>query len=108
MGDLELRKLQMTGGASDTVAHPKDWIKAQGLKMGDVVAVMPRPDSSLTIIPHQKVALGQEKGSEVVLTPSKDQDKEQILRTFIAQYLAGYEVIRLFFQLPQNLNSRHN
>jgi len=43
------------------------------------------------------VALGQEKGSEVVLTPSKDQDKEQILRTFIAQYLAGYEVIRIVF-----------
>ncbi|TMI61676.1 AbrB/MazE/SpoVT family DNA-binding domain-containing protein [Candidatus Bathyarchaeota archaeon] len=97
MSDLELRKLQMTGGASYTVSLPKDWIKAQGLKMGDVVAVMPRPDSSLTIIPHQKVALGQEKGSEVVLTPSKDQDKERILRTFIAQYLAGYEVIRIVF-----------
>src|SRR5437879_2954653 len=97
MGDLELRKLQMTGGASYTVSLPKDWIRAQGLKMGDVVAVMPRPDSSLTIVPHQKVALGQEKGSEVVLTPSKDQDKEQILRTFIAQYLAGYEVIRIVF-----------
>ena len=39
MGDLELRKLQMTGGASYTVSLPKDWIRAQGLKMGDVVAV---------------------------------------------------------------------
>src|SRR5256886_16435277 len=97
MSEVELRKLQMTGGASYTVSLPKGWIKAQGLKMGDVVAVMPRPDSSLTIVPHQKMALGQEKGGEVVLTPSKDQDREQILRTFIAQYLAGYEVIRIVF-----------
>ncbi len=97
MSDLELRKLQMTGGASYTVSLPKDWIKGQGLKVGDVVAVMPRPDSSLTIIPHQKLSLGQGKGAEVVLTPSKDQDREQILRTFIAQYLAGYEVIRIVF-----------
>lgn len=97
MSELELRKLQMTGGASFTVSLPKSWIKEQHLKVGDVVAVMPRPDSSLTIVPHQKVALGREKGSEVVLTAAEDQDKEQLLRTFVAQYLAGYEVIRIIF-----------
>ncbi|HZY93903.1 MAG TPA: phosphate uptake regulator PhoU [Candidatus Bathyarchaeia archaeon] len=97
MSELELRKLQMTGGASFTVSLPKDWIREQHLKVGDVVAVMPRPDSSLTIVPHQKVSLGREKGSEVVLTPAEDQDKEQLLRTFVAQYLAGYEVIRIVF-----------
>ncbi len=97
MSEMELRKLQMTGGASFTVSLPKDWIRGQGLKVGDVVAVMPRPDSSLTIIPHQKVSLGQQRGAEVVLTPSKDQDKNQILRNFVAQYLAGYEVIRIVF-----------
>jgi phosphate uptake regulator len=97
MSELELRKLQMTGGASYTVSLPKDWIKEQHLKVGDVVAIMPRPDSSLTIVPHQKVSLAKEKGSEVVLNPSENQDKEQLLRTFIAQYLAGYEVIRIIF-----------
>lgn len=97
MREVELRKLQMTGGASYTVSLPKDWIKEQHLKVGDVVAVMPRPDSSLTIIPHQKVSFGQEKGSEVVLTPREDQDRDQILRNFVAQYLAGHEVIRIVF-----------
>jgi phosphate uptake regulator len=97
MSEIELRKLQMTGGASFTVSLPKTWIKEQHLKVGDVVAVMSRPDSSLTIVPHQKMSLGQERGSEVVLTTNEDQDKEQLLRTFVAQYLAGYEVIRIIF-----------
>ncbi len=49
---VELRRLQMTGGASYTVSLPKDWVKEQGLKVGDVVAVLPRSDSSLTLVPH--------------------------------------------------------
>jgi len=93
MNQVELRKLQMTGGASYTVSLPKDWVKEQGLKVGDVVAVMPRSDSSLTLVPHDKIPAGQNRGSEIVVSPLKEQDKEQILRTVLAQYLAGYDVI---------------
>src|SRR5881296_4318169 len=87
----------MTGGASYTVSLPKDWVKEQGLKVGDVVAVLPRSDSSLTLVPHEKIPANQGKGAEAVLAPSKDQDREQILRTVVAQYLAGYDVIRIRF-----------
>ncbi|OLC85383.1 MAG: hypothetical protein AUJ08_02740 [Thaumarchaeota archaeon 13_1_40CM_3_50_5] len=97
MNQVELRKLQMTGGASYTVSLPKDWVKEQGLKVGDVVAVMPRSDSSLTLVPHEKIPSGQSKGAEVVVAPQKEQDKEQILRTVLAQYLAGYDVIKVRF-----------
>ncbi len=95
--DVELRKLQMTGGASYTVSLPKDWVREQGLKVGDVVAVLPRSDSSLTLVPHEKMPSGGEKAAEVTLTPAKDQDKEEILRVFVAQYLAGYDVVRIRF-----------
>src|SRR5205809_5167029 len=37
LNSVELRKLQMTGGASYTISLPKDWVKEQGLKVGDVV-----------------------------------------------------------------------
>src|SRR5438445_12311822 len=94
MDHVELRKLQMTGGASYTVSLPKHWVKEQGLKVGDVVAVMARSDSSLTLVPHDKIAAGQKHGSEVVVAPLKDQSKEQVLRTVLAQYLAGYDVIQ--------------
>src|SRR5213593_4948013 len=97
MKQVELRKLQMTGGASYTVSLPKDWVKEQGLKAGDVVAVMPRSDSSLTLMPHEKLPTGQSKGAEVTVTPQRDQDREQVLRTILAQYLAGYDIIRVSF-----------
>ena len=97
MNQVELRKLQMTGGASYTVSLPKDWVKEQGLKVGDVVAVMPRSDSSLTLVPHEKIPSGQNKGAEIVVAPPKDQDNDQILRTVLAQYLAGYDVIKIRF-----------
>src|SRR5438445_13883731 len=87
----------MTGGASYTVALPKDWVKEQGLKVGDVVAIMPRSDSSLTLIPHEKIPTGKNRGAEVTVSPPKEQDKEQILRTVLAQYLAGYDIIRARF-----------
>ena len=97
LNSVELRKLQMTGGASYTVSLPKDWVKEQGLKVGDVVAVMPRSDSSLTLIPHDKMPTGKNRGAEVTVSPPKEQDKEQILRTILAQYLAGYDIIRVRF-----------
>jgi phosphate uptake regulator len=106
MNEVELRKLQMTGGASYTVSLPKDWIKEQGLKVGDVVAVLPRADSSLTVLPHEKMPTARGKNAEVAITPSKDQDKEQILRNVIAQYLAGYDVIRIAFPLTASPDLR--
>jgi phosphate uptake regulator len=104
MKQVELRRLQMTGGASYTVSLPKYWVKEQGLKAGDVVAVLPRSDSSLTLIPHEKIPASQSKSAEVTLAPSKDQDKDQILRTVVAQYLAGYDLIRIRFPTA----SRHD
>ena len=97
MNSVDLRKLQMTGGASYTVSLPKDWVKEQGLKVGDVVAVMPRSDSSLTLIPHEKIPAGKNRGAEVTIAPEKDQDRDQVLRNILAQYLAGYDIIRVRF-----------
>src|SRR3989449_11158306 len=97
MKQVELRRVQMTGGASYTVSLPKDWVREQGLKAGEVVAVLPRADSSLTLGPHEKIPATQGKGAEIAVTPTKDQDREQILRTVVAQYLAGYNMIRIRF-----------
>ena len=97
MEKLELRKLQVTGGASYTVSLPKQWVRQQGLKVGDVVAFIPRTDSSLTLLPHQKASSKPDRAAEVSLSPLKDQDREEILRNFVAHYLAGYDVIKISF-----------
>jgi len=94
---MELRKLQMTGGASFTVSLPKGWVKEQGLKVGDVVAVLPRSDSSLTLVAHEKIPSDRDRAAEITLTPSKDEDRDQILRNFVAHYLAGYDILRIRF-----------
>src|SRR5947199_6964668 len=58
---------------------------------------MRRSDSSLTLMHHEKLPAGQSKGAEVTVTPQRDQDREQVLRTILAQYLAGYDIIRVSF-----------
>lgn len=107
MKDMELRKLQMTGGASYTVSLPKEWVKEQGLDVGDVVAVLPRSDSSLTLVAHEKIPSSGDKAAEVSLAPSKDQAKEEILRTFVAQYLAGYDVVKIKFPVSAKPDLRN-
>ena len=104
MTHVELRRLQMTGGASYTVSLPKDWVREQGLKAGDVVAVLPRSDSSLTLVPHEKIPTTQGKGAEIALTPTKDQDREQILRTVTWQ---GMICLGLDFQRRQGPTFAH-
>src|SRR3989442_4960726 len=106
MKHVELRRLQMTGGASYTVSLPKDWVREQGLKAGDVVAVLPRSDSLLTLVSHEKIPTTQGKGAEIALTPTKDQDREQILRTGVAQHLGGYDMIRIRLPTPSRPDLR--
>src|SRR5205823_15006134 len=63
----------------------------------DVLAVMPGSDSPITVIPQEKNPTGKNRGAEVTVSPPKEQDKEKILRTVLAQYLAGYDIIRVRF-----------
>src|SRR5438034_10431908 len=83
LNSVELRKLQMTGGASYTVSLPKDWVKEQGLKVGDIVAIMPRSDSSLTLIPHEKIPTGKNRGAAATVSPFQKPDKEQNIRSVL-------------------------
>jgi len=75
-------------------------------RFGDVIAVVTRADSSLSIVPHQKVPLGLDKTVETTLALSKDQDSEQALRVVVAHYLAGYDVIRIRFPPSSTPNLR--
>ena len=37
--DTELRKLKVTGGSTIIVSLPKEWVKSNDLKKGDVVSL---------------------------------------------------------------------
>jgi len=89
----ELRKIQITGGATYVVSLPKKWVKAAGLKPKDQVALIPQADMSLLIVP--KGELKPKEVSEAIIEASADAGLEAVIRDFIAHYLVGYDVIRV-------------
>ena len=50
-GDKDVRKLQLTGGATYTLSLPKDWIKSHGLESRDGVQIDWRPSGALRLTP---------------------------------------------------------
>jgi len=89
----ELRKVQITGGATYVISLPKKWVKAAGLKPKDQVALIPQDDMSLLIVP--KGELKPKEVSEAIIEASAEAGLETVIRDFIAHYLVGYDVIRV-------------
>ena len=89
----ELRKVQITGGATYVISLPKKWVKAAGLKPKDQVALIPQADMSLLIVP--KGELKPKEVSEAIIEASAETGLEAVIRDFIAHYLVGYDVIRV-------------
>ncbi|RJS89013.1 phosphate uptake regulator PhoU [Candidatus Bathyarchaeota archaeon] len=89
----ELRKIQITGGATYIISLPKKWVKAAGLKPKDQVALIPQADTSLLIVP--KGDLKPKEISEATIEVSPQAGPEVIIRDFIAHYLVGYDIIRI-------------
>ena len=89
----ELRKIQITGGATYIISLPKKWVKATGLKPKDQVALIPQADNSLLIVPKGDL---KPKGIlEATIEASAEAGPEAVIRDFIAHYLVGYDVIRV-------------
>ena len=88
----DFRKVQVTGGISFVVSHPKTWVNDVGLRASDPVAVMVQPDSSLLIVPRRDIRAAAK--SEAMLE-GQGLDKDFLLRHFISYYLAGYDTIRI-------------
>ena len=89
----ELRKIQITGGATYVISLPKKWVKAAMLKPKDQVALIPQDDMSLLIVP--KGELKPKEVSEAIIEASAEAGLEAVIRDFIAHYLVGYDVIRV-------------
>ncbi|HZW55818.1 MAG TPA: phosphate uptake regulator PhoU [Nitrososphaerales archaeon] len=90
----ETRRVQLTGGSTLVVSLPSDWAKSVGLKAKDEVFIMPQTDMSLLVMPGPRT----ERTSERTIEISANSDEEETLRAFIANYIAGYDVIRLRFR----------
>ncbi|MCP8306677.1 MAG: phosphate uptake regulator PhoU [archaeon] len=92
---VELRRVQTTGGASYIVTLPKSWAIGVGLKPKDFVAMVPQSDMSLLIMPRGEVE--RETLSETVIEVKANTECDVVLRDYISNYLAGYDIIKLHF-----------
>lgn len=92
----EIRRIQLTGGATLTVSLPKNWAKDIGLRQGDHVVLTFQPDGSIVITP-EKLIKEEEKEKEAIITVEQNLNAEDIVREVIAYYLVGYDVINVVF-----------
>jgi len=98
---MEQRKIISLGRSSLVVSLPKNWIKLNDLKQGDMVSVAVQRDRSLVIFPGSR----RRESRRITLYVDPDEKASSIARKVIACYLNGYFGIRLvskkIFTVPQ-------
>ncbi len=93
----EVRKIQLTGGATYIVSLPKQWARSVGLQRGDEVVIIQQPDNSLLLIPKKVLQRGD---GECTITVGEDIKPKRVARLIIGHYVAGYNTIRVKFVKP--------
>ncbi|MCI2429598.1 phosphate uptake regulator PhoU [Candidatus Acetothermia bacterium] len=86
---MEIRKVQITGGATFMVTLPKDWAEAQKLRAGDPLEIHRQPSGALIVQPHRP-----SKPSRGILELN-GLSGIALKRAFISMYIAGYDIIEV-------------
>jgi phosphate uptake regulator len=89
---MEIRRVQMTGGASFVVTLPKDWAEGQKIKKNDPVGLIVQPDGTLLVtkkITEEPVQRIKEIDCSTITDPAF------LFRMLIGAYITGFNVIRL-------------
>jgi phosphate uptake regulator len=89
---MDIRKVQVTGGASYIISLPKEWARSQKIAKNDPLGVLVQEDGTLLItpkIPGEKVR--KERNFDV----PPGMDPVFLFRLLIGAYIGGYSVIRL-------------
>jgi phosphate uptake regulator len=89
---MEIRRVQVTGGASFVVTLPKDWAEAQKIAKNDPVGLVVQPDGTLLIT--KKITEDPEQRVKVI-DSSTIADPALLFRMLIGAYITGFTVIRL-------------
>jgi phosphate uptake regulator len=89
---MEVRKVQVTGGASYIISLPKEWARSQKIGKNDPLGVLVQPDGTLLITPKiSPEGVKRERTFDVY----PEMDPVFLFRLLIATYIAGYSIIRL-------------
>ena len=91
-GDKDVRKLQLTGGATYTLSLPKDWVTSHGLESRDGVQIDWRPSGALRLTPLDTI----EDTKRITLSTSNIPEGA-LLDHLMGAYLSGTDRIILRF-----------
>ncbi len=89
---MEIRRVQVTGGASFVVTLPKNWADAQKIAKNDPVGLIVQPDGTLLItkkITEDPVQRKKEIDSSTITDPAF------LFRMLIGAYITGFTIIRI-------------
>ena len=89
---MEIRRVQVTGGASFVVTLPKEWAEAQKIAKNDPVGLVAQPDGTLLVTRHLSEEPAQRK-KEIDTTAITD--PAFLFRMLIGAYITGFTVIRI-------------
>jgi phosphate uptake regulator len=90
--NMEIRRVQMTGGSSFVITLPKEWANSLKIKKNDPLGLIAKSDGTLLITPRITGAQTQKiKEFEV-----NDRTKQTyLLRQLIGAYIEGYTIIKI-------------
>jgi phosphate uptake regulator len=89
----EQRKLQVTGGATFILSLPKDWATRNDLKRGSSMVLREEEDGTLSISPTKFEK--KEKKDDAYIRSNINDNPDTIMRTVIAAYLNGYNIMHI-------------
>jgi phosphate uptake regulator len=89
---MEIRRVQITGGASFVVTLPKEWAEKQKIKKNDPVGMTVQTDGTLLITKNTTEEILQQVKE---IDCSTNADPAFLFRLLIGTYIMGFNVIRL-------------
>jgi len=89
---MEIRRVQVTGGASFVVTLPKEWAEGQKIKKNDPVGMTVQPDGTLLVTKNTTDEILQQVKE---IDCSTIADPAFLFRLLIGTYIMGFNVIRL-------------
>jgi len=89
---MEIRRVQVTGGASFVVTLPKEWAEGQKIKKNDPIGMTVQPDGTLLVTKNTTDEILQQIKE---IDCSTVADPAFLFRLLIGTYIMGFSMIRL-------------
>ncbi|MEM1545059.1 MAG: phosphate uptake regulator PhoU [Candidatus Methanomethylicia archaeon] len=101
---METRKLVKTGGATYIISLPKEWIRRHELSKGASIGIYEQADGSLILRP---LTFNLKQNNKVMNLKIISENEEVTLRSIIAAYISGYDVINILSnKIPLNFRRK--